>query len=36
MASAITNTFEPVIMTHLYPRSVIDIYVTVLSQDGGE
>lgn len=36
MAAAIKNTFEPIIMTHLYPRSQIEIFVTVLSQDGGE
>lgn len=36
MAAAIKNTFEPTIMTHLYPRSQIDIFVQVLSQDGGQ
>lgn len=35
LASAIKSTFEPVIQTHLYPRSQIDIYVQVLQQDGG-
>ena len=30
----IKSTFEPVIQTHLYPRSQIDIYVQVLQQDG--
>lgn len=34
-ASSIKSTFEPVIQTHLYPRSQIDIYVQVLQQDGG-
>lgn len=36
MAAAIKNTFEPIISTHLYPRSQIDIFVQVLSQDGGQ
>ena len=36
LAAAIKNTFEPIIMTHLYPRSQIDIYVNILAQDGGE
>lgn len=31
----IKSTFEPVIMTSLYPRSQIDIFVQVLQQDGG-
>jgi len=35
-AAAIKATFEPVIQTHLYPRSQIDIYVQVLEQDGGK
>jgi ribonuclease PH len=34
-AAAIKATFEPVIQTHLYPRSQIDIFVQVLEQDGG-
>lgn len=34
-AAAIKSTFEPVIQTHLYPRSQIDIFVQVLQQDGG-
>ncbi|POW14014.1 hypothetical protein PSTT_03301, partial [Puccinia striiformis] len=34
LAQAIQNTFEPVVMLHLYPRSTIDIYVQVLQQDG--
>ena len=34
-ATAIKNTFEPIISTSLYPRSQIDIFVQVLSQDGG-
>lgn len=36
LASAIKSTFEPVIHTHLFPRSQISIYVTVEHQDGGE
>ncbi|PWN53596.1 putative exosome complex exonuclease rrp41 [Violaceomyces palustris] len=35
IASAIRSTFEPVVHTHLYPRSQIDIFVQVLQQDGG-
>jgi exosome complex component RRP41 len=35
LASTIKSTFEPVVQTHLYPRSQIDIYVQVLQQDGG-
>ncbi|PKI83288.1 Exosome non-catalytic core component [Malassezia vespertilionis] len=34
-ANAIQSTFNPVIHTHLYPRSQIDIVVQVLQQDGG-
>ncbi|SPO43757.1 probable exosome complex exonuclease rrp41 [Moesziomyces antarcticus] len=34
-ASAIKSTFEPVVHTHLYPRSQIDIFVHVHQQDGG-
>lgn len=34
-ASSIKSTFEPVIHTHLYPRSQIDIFVQVHQQDGG-
>ncbi|KAI7944531.1 hypothetical protein MJO28_010226 [Puccinia striiformis f. sp. tritici] len=34
LAQAIQNTFEPVVMLHLYPRSTIGIYVQVLQQDG--
>lgn len=33
--ATIKSTFEPVVQTHLYPRSQIDIYVQVLQQDGG-
>ena len=33
--SAVKSTFEPIIQTHLYPRSQIDIFVQVLQQDGG-
>lgn len=35
-AASIKATFEPVIQTHLYPRSQIDIYIQVLEQDGGK
>lgn len=35
MASALESTFEPVVQTHLYPRSVIDVFVSVEHQDGG-
>lgn len=35
MATAIRNTFEPVILTAQYPRSHISIFVHVLSADGG-
>jgi exosome complex component RRP41 len=35
MATTIKQTFEPVVQTSLYPRSQIDVYVTVLQQDGG-
>ncbi|KXN85876.1 Exosome complex component RRP41, partial [Leucoagaricus sp. SymC.cos] len=35
IASTIKSTFEPVVQTTLYPRSQIDVYVTVLQQDGG-
>ena len=34
-AAAIRDTFEPVILAHLYPRTQIDIYVQVIQQDGG-
>ncbi|EPQ29560.1 uncharacterized protein PFL1_02779 [Pseudozyma flocculosa PF-1] len=34
-ASSVKSTFEPVIHTHLYPRSQIDIFIQVLQQDGG-
>jgi exosome complex component RRP41 len=36
IGAAIRQTFEPVIMTHLYPRSEIAIHLQVLSADGGE
>jgi exosome complex component RRP41 len=36
IAAAVKNTFEPVILTHLYPRSEINIYIQVLSMDGGD
>jgi len=35
LASAIKATFQPVVQTHLYPRSQIDVFVQVLQQDGG-
>jgi exosome complex component RRP41 len=35
MATTIKETFEPIVQTSLYPRSQIDVYVTVLQQDGG-
>ncbi|KIK96606.1 hypothetical protein PAXRUDRAFT_138081 [Paxillus rubicundulus Ve08.2h10] len=35
LASTIKSTFEPVIQTHLYPRSQIDIFIQVIQQDGG-
>ncbi|THH14697.1 hypothetical protein EW146_g5673 [Bondarzewia mesenterica] len=34
-AAMIKATFEPVVQTHLYPRSQIDVFVHVLQQDGG-
>ena len=36
LAQAIKTTFEPVIMTSLYPRSEINIYIQVLAMDGGD
>jgi len=35
LAASIKATFEPVVQTALYPRSQIDIFVSVLQQDGG-
>jgi hypothetical protein len=35
-ATAIRQTFETVIMCDLYPRSQIDIFITILQADGGE
>ncbi|KAI0951564.1 hypothetical protein AcW1_008579 [Taiwanofungus camphoratus] len=35
LAATIKSTFEPVVHTHLYPRSQIDVVVQVLQQDGG-
>lgn len=35
IGSTIKSTFEPVVQTSLYPRSQIDVYITVLQQDGG-
>ncbi|GAA5876889.1 hypothetical protein JCM1840_002693 [Sporobolomyces johnsonii] len=34
LAAAVKNTFEPVLLLHLYPRSSIDIYLQVLENDG--
>ncbi|GAA5989860.1 hypothetical protein JCM10908_002353 [Rhodotorula pacifica] len=34
IAAAVKNTFEPVLLLHLYPRSSIDIYLQVLENDG--
>ncbi|MCO5565963.1 hypothetical protein L7F22_019638 [Adiantum nelumboides] len=35
ICSALESTFEPVVQTHLYPRSTIDIFVSIERQDGG-
>ena len=35
-ATAIRQTFETVILCDLYPRSQIDIFITILQADGGE
>lgn len=35
LASTIKSTFEPVVQTHLYPRSQVDIFIQVIQQDGG-
>lgn len=35
IASALKQTFEPIIMTELYVRSQIDIYLQILQFDGG-
>merc|ERR1719277_1804865 len=35
MTMHLKQTFDAAIMTHLYPRSQIDIYVEVLQSDGG-
>ncbi|GAA5827710.1 hypothetical protein JCM11251_001800 [Rhodosporidiobolus azoricus] len=34
LAAALKNTFEPVLLLHLYPRSSIDIYLQVWENDG--
>ncbi|BGP19969.1 hypothetical protein JCM10213_006746 [Rhodosporidiobolus nylandii] len=34
LATSLKNTFEPVLLLHLYPRSSIDIYIQVLENDG--
>jgi exosome complex component RRP41 len=36
IAAAVRQTFEPVIMLHLYPRSEISINLQVICADGGE
>lgn len=36
IAAAVKNTFEPVLLLHLYPRSSIDIYLQILENDGCE
>ncbi|KAJ9107688.1 hypothetical protein QFC21_001148 [Naganishia friedmannii] len=35
IAAAIRDTFEPVVMLQLYPRTEISVYVQVLGSDGG-
>ncbi|KAJ3558787.1 hypothetical protein NP233_g11429 [Leucocoprinus birnbaumii] len=35
IGATIKSTFEPVVQTMLYPRTQIDVYITVLQQDGG-
>lgn len=35
LASAVRHTFEPVVQTQLYPRSQIDVSITLLQADGG-
>ncbi|KAF9170158.1 Exosome complex component RRP41 [Mortierella sp. AD011] len=35
MASFIKQSFEPVVIATLYPRSQIDIYLQIIQQDGG-
>ncbi|CAG8459087.1 7340_t:CDS:2 [Ambispora gerdemannii] len=35
IASAVKQTFEPVILANLFPRSQIDIYLQILQFDGG-
>lgn len=34
-AMAIKQTLETTVMTHLYPRSQIDIFIQVIQADGG-
>ncbi|GAA5845384.1 hypothetical protein JCM5353_004815 [Sporobolomyces roseus] len=34
LAASVKNTFEPVLLLHLYPRSSIDIYLQILESDG--
>lgn len=35
LAAAVRHVFEPVIQMHLYPRSQIDVSITLLQSDGG-
>lgn len=35
LASIVKSTFEPVVQTHLYPRTQIDIFIQIIQQDGG-
>ena len=35
IASFVKQTFEPVVMTNLFPRSQIDIYLHLFQHDGG-
>ena len=35
MASFVKQTFEPVVVTTLYARSQIDIYLQIIQHDGG-
>lgn len=36
MSLTLKEIFEAVVLTELFPHSVIDIYVQVLQSDGGE
>jgi len=35
LASAVRSVFEPVVQVHLYPRTQIDVSITLLQADGG-